>query len=341
VARGLDPRSLGEFGLIEAIRRRAPRAGGVWVRGIGDDAAVLRPRAGRELVLTTDTLAEDVHFRWSTTDASSLGRKALAVNLSDLGAMGARPLGCLLNLGLPKAARPGCVEGVLGGLLAEARAAACPLVGGDTVAARHWVLSVTAIGDVPRGKALRRDTAHRGDRLMVTGELGSSALGLVLLQTDGGTVPGSRRFVRRQLCPRPPYQVGSRLARGQLASAAIDLSDGMAADLGHLLRESGLAADVHLDRLPFARGMRALCRRLGLDPDELALHGGEDYELLFCVPADAPSAAVYARRLRCRVTEVGVLRAGRGARYLRDGQAVSVKPQGFDHFKPLSDGSDK
>jgi thiamine-monophosphate kinase len=341
MGRGLDPRTLGELGLIDVIRRRARQAGGVWVKGIGDDAAVLRPRPGRELVLTTDALVEDVHFRWSTMEAKALGRKTLAVSLSDIGAMGARPLGCMLTLGLPRAARPGCVEGVLKGLLSEARASDCPLIGGDTVASGHWMLSVTVIGEVPRGRALGRDGARAGERLLVTGELGSAALGLILLETGRAADPASRRFVKRHRSPSPPYRVGPRLVRARLASAAIDLSDGLAADLDHLLAESGLGADIHLDRLPFARGMRQLSQSVGMDPQLLALHGGEDYELLFSVPARAPSATEYTRRLGCRVTELGVLRAGRRARYLRDGHVVSVTPKGFDHFKPVSRESDK
>jgi thiamine-monophosphate kinase len=338
---GLDLRALGEFGLIEVLRRRAGSGRREWLRGIGDDAAVLRPDPGNDLVLTTDVLVEGVHFRWSVIDARSLGRKALAVNLSDLGAMGARPLGFLLSLVLPQDARPRAIDGMLRGLLAEAASTRCPLVGGDTVAGPVWMLSITALGQVPRGAALGRDGARPGDCLLVTGELGGAALGLRLLEGGRGSAGEGRRFVRRQLCPRPPYQAGPRLLRAGFASAAIDLSGGLARDLAHLLRESGLAADVHLDCLPLPRGMRALCGRLGLEAEELALHGGEDYELLFCVRSDAPPAAVLARRLGCRVTQLGVLRAGRGARYLRAGRPVPVKPRGFDHFKPISSHSEK
>ncbi len=341
MARGLDPRALGEQGLIEAIRRRAGTPAAPWRLGIGDDAAILRPRSGYELVATTDTLAEAVHFRWSTTDARSLGQKALAVNLSDLGAMGARPLGFLLNLALPNELRPGCLDALLRGLLERAREARCPLVGGDTVAARAWVITITAFGEVPRGRALRRDAARAGDRLMVTGALGGAALGLALLERGFGATPGARPYVRRQLRPRPPWKAGPRLLRRGWSRAAIDISDGLSRDLAHLLRASALAADVHLERLPLARGLRAHARRLGLDPEELALHGGEDYELLFALPPDAPSAAVCARRLGCRVTEFGCLRPGRTLRFLRNGRPVPIEIRGFDHFKAFSDSSDK
>ena len=337
----LDLRALGEFGLIDAIRRRAGEPGAPWVRGIGDDAAVLRPRRGHELVLTTDTLIENVHFRWSTGDAISLGRKTLAVSLSDLAAMGARPLGFLLSLGLPDSARPSCIEGFLKGLLGAARASGCPLVGGDTVAASEWILSATAVGDVPRGRALRRDRARAGDRLLVTGELGGAALGLLLLEKGMVGLPGASGFIRRQLRPKPPLEAGPLLARGRLATAAIDLSDGLAADLGHLLDASGVGADVDLDRIPLARGLRKRCGELGLAAEELALHGGEDYELLFSVPATAAAAKMYARRLSCRVTEIGVLRRGGGLRFLRRGKATRVSAKGFEHFKSPTERSDK
>ena len=338
---GLDLQTLGELGLIEAVRRRARQARGPWVLGIGDDAAVLRPKAGQELVLTTDALVQDVHFRWSTTDARSLGHKVLAVNLSDLAAMGAQPLGFLLDLVLPQTAAPAAIDGVLRGLLAQASTARCPLVGGDSVAGPVWMLAITALGEVPAGKALRRGGARPGDRLLVTGTLGAAALGLHLLERGQQGTSGAGSFVRRQRRPRAPLEAGVRLQRSGFASAAIDLSDGLARDLAHLLRESRLAADVNLECLPLPRRMRALCARFGLDAEELALHGGEDYELLFSVRPDAPSARVFTRRLGCRVSELGVLRSGRGARYLRHGRPVRVPARGFDHFKPASASAEK
>lgn len=330
-----DLEKLGEFGLIEAVRRRAGGAGRIWPRTIGDDAALLRPRAGREIAVTTDALIEHVHFRWTTTDARSLGHKALAVNVSDLGAMGAEPLGFVLCLGLPRDVDPVQVRSFLVGLLAEARSSGCPLVGGDTVSAACWTLAVTALGDLPRGTALGRGGARPGDRLVVTGDLGGAAFGLELLERGADGERWAGPFLRRHRRPRPPFRAGPRLRR--CATAAIDLSDGLAQDLGHLLRESGVGADVDLDRVPIPRAMRARCAQLGLDAERLALHGGEDYELLFTLPADGPATSVLARRLGCRLTELGLVRAGRGARYLRDGAPVSVPARGYDHFKRAAD----
>jgi thiamine-monophosphate kinase len=321
----------GEFGLIAAVRRAAGRAGGGWRVAIGDDAAVLRVPASRELVSTVDALVEGVHFRFRTTDARSLGRKALAVNLSDLGAMGATPVGCLLALGVPRGAPRAQLDGLLSGLLAEARAAHCPLVGGDTVASPVWWISVTAFGLVPRGRALLRSGARPGDRVFVTGALGGSALGLALLESGRGAL--ARSFVRRHRVPRPPFRAGARLARRGDVRAAIDVSDGLVQDLGHVARESGVRIDVELERVPCAPGARRLAPRLGLDAEVLALHGGEDYELVFCARRGAPSAAALSRALGVAVAEIGRVRRGRGVRLLRAGKPVQIPGSGWDHFK--------
>jgi thiamine-monophosphate kinase len=330
----VDLRELGEFGLIGALRRRAGRAGPAWALGIGDDAALLRPRPGCEAALTVDALIEDVHFRWRTTDARSLGRKALRVNLSDLGAMGARPLGFLLALGVPPDVAPARLGGFLAGLLAEARRAGCPLVGGDTVRAPLWSLAVTAVGELPRGRALRRDALRPGDRLCVTGELGASALGLAILEAARPRGSDERRFARRHQLPPARWRVGPALVAARLARAALDVSDGLAQDLGQLCAESGVGADVELAALPLARGYAELCRRRGLDPALLAAAGGEDYELLFAVASDAPAQSELSRRLGVRVSEIGRARWGRGIRWFRGGRRVAPPPRGFVHFKP-------
>jgi thiamine-monophosphate kinase len=332
---------LGEFGLIEAIRRRARMSHSAWRVSIGDDAAVLTPPRGQELVLTTDAVVEGVHFRWRTTDPRSLGHKALAVNLSDVGAMGARPLGFLLTLALPRGIDGSRLDGFFAGLFALARASHCPLVGGDITRARDFAATITAIGAVPRGRALLRSGARPGDRLFVTGSLGGAAAGLALLERGRVTSASERALARRQIAPRPPFSVGGRLVRLRLAHAAIDVSDGLAQDLGHVLDESGVGARLELERLPLAPGLTRAAARLGLDPLSLALSGGEDYELLFAAPPRAPSAAVLGRRLQCRVTEIGVVTRQHRLVLLRAGRPVERKLSGFQHFKGHSRGSEK
>ena len=339
--RVLDVKRLGEFGLIDALRERAGRTRAPWTRGIGDDAAILRPRAGRDLVLTSDALIEDVHFRWSTTDARSLGHKALAASLSDLGAMGADPLGCLLTLGLPADAPADRLDALVRGLLALATRSGCPLVGGDTVRAGAWTIAITAVGEVPHGKALLRSGARPGDRILVTGDLGGSELGLRLLELGQEEERGARPFVRRHRRPDPPWAAGARLRRAGGVSAAIDLSDGLLQDLEHVLQASEVGAVLQLETLPLARGLRALCARLGLAPEALALGGGEEYQLLFCLSAGPRDTGALARRLGCRVSEIGRIRRAPGVALFRDGTQVSPPRRGYEHFKPPPARADK
>jgi thiamine-monophosphate kinase len=337
----VDLAELGEFGLIEALRRRAAQRHPAWRVGIGDDAALLVPKRGEELALTTDALVEGVHFRWRTTDARALGHKTLAVNLSDLGAMGARPLGFLLTLALPPATDAVRLGGFVTGLLRLARASDCPLVGGDTVRSPVWSASVTAIGAVPRGRALLRSGARPGDRLFVTGALGGAAAGLALLEGPGAVTAAERRLARRQTAPSPPYRAGAVLARAKLAHAAIDVSDGLVQDVGHIAHESGVRAAIELERVPLAPGHAAAARRLGRDAFALALAGGEDYELAFSAPRAGLSASEYTKRLGCRVTEIGAITRGRGVVVTRGGAPIELVSGGFAHFKATSRASEK
>ena len=340
----MNPRELGEFGLIEAIRRRAARdrrgASG-WHVAIGDDAAAFVPKRGEELVATTDALVEDVHFRWRTTDPRSLGHKALAVNLSDVGAMGARPVGFLLTLGFPPRIAAARLDGFFRGLLKLARASRCPLVGGDIVRSPAFTATVTAFGAVPAVRLLLRRGARAGERLMLTGALGGAAAGLRLLVGPGARTAAERALVRRQIAPDPPWRAGARLVQARLSRAAIDVSDGLAQDLGHLARASGVGARVELESLPLAPGLARAAARLRVDPLALALSGGEDYELLFTVGRRGPSAAALSRRLLCRVTEIGAITAARGVVFTRGGRPFEPHDTGFQHFKAPRRRSEK
>jgi thiamine-monophosphate kinase len=299
-------RDLGEFGLIARIERAAaklPVARAV-VLGIGDDAAVLRPRLGEDVVVTTDSLVEEVHFRWRTQSPRTVGRRALAVNLSDLAAMGARPLGFTVALVAPGELPVRAVDGLLAGLLHEARLHGCPLVGGNVSAGSETSLAVTAVGAVERGRLLHRAGARAGDRILVTGTLGAAALELARAERGGARV---RRV------PSPRLRAGRLLARLPGVGGCIDVSDGLEADLAHLLAGTGLAPELDPGRIPLPRGFRASCARLGLDPERLALTGGEDYELLFTLRPAGPGPPALSRRLGVPVSEIGrVVRAPAG-----------------------------
>lgn len=310
---------LGEFALIDRIRRIAGEGTGAQVVvGIGDDAAVLRPRAGEELVVSTDSLVEDVHFRWRHQSPRTVGRRALAVNLSDLAAMGARPLGCTLALCAPPACPVARFDGLLRGLAAEAGAFACPLVGGNLARGREVTLAVTVLGATKRGAWLRRDAARAGDRLFVTGTLGGAALARLAAEHRGG---------RSARVPEPRLAAGAALARLPGRGACIDVSDGFAADLGHLLEARGLGAEIDARALPRPRGFAAACARVGADPEALVAGGGEDYELLFTTRPGAASSAALTRRLGVRVSEVGRVVARPGIRGL-----AGTAPPGWRHF---------
>lgn len=289
-------RDLGEFGLIDRIARAAGRSGGSGVvLGIGDDAALLRLRRAEDAVLSTDALVEGVHFRWEWESPAHLGARALVAALSDLAAMGARPLGVTVALAAPPELALARVDGVVRGLLGAARRFGAPLVGGNVARARETSLTLTALGAVARGRALTRARARVGDRIYVTGTLGDAALAVARMA----------RGTRRRQLPEPRLAAGRALARMRGVGACIDVSDGLLADLGHLLRASRMGAELDVSKLPCSRGFEATCRRLGLDGSRLALSGGEDYELLFTIRPHGPSGAALRRRLGLRVSEIG------------------------------------
>jgi thiamine-monophosphate kinase len=316
-----------EFDLIQRFFAAQPVARDDVVVGIGDDAAVLAPPAGQQLVVTTDNLVEGVHFA-PETDPAAVGHKALAVNLSDLAAMGAEPAWFLLNLTLP---RPDAawLEKFCAGLFALASAHGVQLVGGNT-ARGPLNISIEAHGFVPEGEALRRDGARPGDSIYVTGELGDAAL---VLRHRLGTHPlsGSDFDAIRERLERPTPRVREGRLLRRFASSAIDVSDGLAADLGHVLEASGVGALLVRDRLPLSPTYRAHLAEAGWDP---ALAGGDDYELCFTVPArhDAEFTR-WQPKFGCRVTCVGEIVSGPGLQIV-DAAGNRYEPQrsGHDHF---------
>jgi thiamine-monophosphate kinase len=293
-------RDLGEFGLIERIEKAAGRLGRVrGVRlGIGDDAAVLRPRRGEDVVLTTDAHVEGVHFRFANESDRSIGRRALVANLSDLAAMGARPMGFTFALAAPPNLLVQRVDGIVAGLLQEAALHGCPLVGGNVSAAREVSITLSVLGAVAPGRELRRRGARAGDRLFVTGEWGAAARARLRAERPGG---------RMRHVPTPRIAAGRALARISAVSVCIDVSDGLLADARHLLAPGGLAAAIDVECVPRPPRFAAAVARLGASERRLLLSGGEDYELLFAVRGGRPSRAELRRRLGVPVSEIGVV----------------------------------
>jgi thiamine-monophosphate kinase len=309
---------------FELIRRHfaslAPGGSGV-ILGIGDDCALLDVPAGFELAVTTDTLVAGRHFP-DTTAPADIGWKSLAVNLSDLAAMGARPHAFTLALTLPSADDT-WLAGFASGLADLASAVRIPLVGGDTTRG-PLSITITAMGLVPAGQGLRRSGARVGDIVCVTGTLGDAALALRMLQAAQPV---------RELQPRldrPTPRLAAGVALREFAHAAIDLSDGLAGDLSHVLAASGVGATIEAARLP----MSAAFARLAPEGDRLQVQvsGGDDYELCVCIPPDRVDAA--RRFVDVSLTPVGRIEAGSGLRFVdAAGATMAVPPPGFDHFR--------
>jgi thiamine-monophosphate kinase len=321
---------MGEFALIEEIRRRCsvPRAD--VLLGIGDDAALLLPRGGNELAVSMDTLVSGMHFPHAT-DAFDIGWKALAVNLSDLAAMGAEPAWATLALTLPDLDTD-WLAGFCDGYAALAREHSVALVGGDTTRGPLTV-TLTVHGFVPAGQALRRDGARAGDYVLVSGVTGEAAAGLTCVL---GVLPRSpdetdRAHLLGRL-NRPVPRVALGLALRGLASAAIDVSDGLHQDLGHIAARSGLAATIRTDRLPPS----AALSRVGDGAQRLRwqLTGGDDYELCCAVPPDrVADAQAAAAALGIALTVIGHFEAGGGVRVVdAAGAAVELPRGGWEHF---------
>lgn len=326
---------MGEF---ELIRRHFQRAAGSpsVALGIGDDCALLTPSPGHQLAISSDMLVESRHF-FPDVDPQALGHKALAVNLSDLAAMGARPLGFTLALALPRV-DDAWLRGFSDGLLALADAHACPLIGGDTTRG-PLNLCITVFGEVAPGRALRRDAAQVDDDLWLSGRTGEARLALERLRgTPWALAVGEDEALCRQRLERPTPRVALGLALAGLdgmVHAGIDLSDGLAGDLGHILTASGVGAEIDLGTLPVAPALRALPETERL---ECLLRGGDDYELLFTAPPRAREAIAQAGTTSATpVHRIGRITGEVGLR-LRgpDGRSRTVDARSFDHFAPVS-----
>lgn len=290
------------------------------MNALGDDCALVRADAGLELALTTDMLVEGRHFS-PGADPRKLGHKALAVNLSDLAAMGAAPRWALLSIGLPSVEEQ-WLERFSAGLFALAARFGVELVGGDTTRAETRIINIVALGQVPAGVALYRSAAKPQDDIWVSGELGGAALALQR--------PGIEEAERRLHEPEPRVELGERL-RG-IAHAAIDISDGLVGDLGHIVERSRLGAKIYYDRLPRARAF-AEVKDAMLERD-CVLSGGEDYELAFtATPARRAAIAALGEELGLPLTRIGSMRAGEPKLEVldADGQAIPQRG-GFDHF---------
>jgi thiamine-monophosphate kinase len=307
-----------EKSLIAAVRRSAS-SGSRIALGIGDDSAIVRIPAGHEALVTTDFSLEGIHFRREWHPPESVGHRCLARGLSDIAAMGGVPIACFLSLALPKTTPEVWVRRFTKGLLSLSRKFGVILAGGDTAQSPGGILAdIVVLGSIERGQAVRRSGAKPGDVLYVTGSLGSSAAALKQLFAHPQKKPMST-ISAAHFFPQPRLDVGRFLAGKRLATAMIDISDGLSTDLHHICEESGVGALIEAESIPRAKDVSLDC----------ALHGGDDYELLFTAPADC---TVPKTIQNVAVTKIGKIARNRDVILIHGGRRTHLKPAGWQHF---------
>ena len=309
---------MGEFSVINKIRLASPAGGAGIIKGIGDDCAVLRPAKGKDLLVTADMLVDGVHFRVSQ-GLKEIGRKAMAVSVSDIYACGGKAKYAVVSCGLPRLNFEKNALLLHAGLLREAKRHGVKIVGGDTVRAAKLTLNVTVIGEVSRGRQILRSGAKPGDYILVTGELGNGA---AAFHNNETYVP--------ELCGK----FAGRLSEKRLANCMIDISDGLSSELLHLTEESGAGALIFEEYIPLSKRALAAARKRGLKPLSLALNGGEDYELLFTVsPGNLRRVEKLAEK-PLKLSVIGRVTGRRKGVFIADnrGKLLCLKPGGYDAF---------
>lgn len=332
----MDLSEIGEFGLIRRIQQRFPSSPLVPL-GMGDDAAALRPPSiQNHLLVTTDSLLEGIHFESSLSPMTAVGYKAVMVNVSDVAAMGGAPRYFLISLALTSGQSVEAIDMLYRGMAKAARETGLALVGGNTTFAKdNFSIGVTLLGEVPKKEMVTRAGAREGDLLYVTGTLGDAAAGLALLK-EGKGARTFARLARRHQAPSARWREGRLLAKSRIASAMIDISDGLSSDLFHLMERSGVGAELDLARIPLSAALKRRTLQIGADPLEYALNGGEDYELLFSVPGKmVEKLEALIRRGDLKARPIGRIVQEKKGLVARDrtGRTSPLTPGGYDHFK--------
>lgn len=323
--------AIGEFGLISRLTAGVPGYETV-ITGIGDDAAVTAVADGMQLLTSTDMLLEDVHFRRVWHDPRRLGRKSLAVSLSDIAAMGGIPRWALLSLAIPPELSLDFLDEFMRGFLTMATENNVALIGGDTCSSRTGVtISVTIMGEQFPALIVRRSGARPDDDIWVTGTLGDAALGLKLLESGES---GSPELISRLLDPSPRLAAALALAEAGLVTAMIDVSDGILADFGHIGEQSGVGGNIYLDTVPLSAAFRKHASNLPDFSRQLALSGGEDYELCFTAHrTDREKIADCMKKCGNTATRIGIVTSFPGVALVsRDGSISPAQDNGFNHF---------
>lgn len=329
---------LGEFGLIARLTAGLPLPSDVAL-GVGDDAAVLDIGGEELLVATCDAQVEDTHFRLGSIDPHDLGHRVLAVSLSDIAAMGARPRFALISLLLSPRLDAAILDGIYAGLREEAARFGVAIVGGNIARnAERLIIDITLLGTGRRGQLLQRNNAQAGDVVMITGNLGSAAAGLLVLENQQlaskFTPESIAEVLKAQRTPTPRVEVGQWLAQHNVTTG-IDISDGLAADLSHICKTSGVGASIQAELLPMLPEVVTIAKLTGREPLDLALFGGEDYELLFTVPmacADQLAHELFAAT-SVKVTAIGNIVQEQVLTLIRHGKPAPLPSAGWDHLR--------
>ncbi|MFH1624320.1 MAG: thiamine-phosphate kinase [Pseudomonadota bacterium] len=335
----MEIREMGEFGLIERIESKLSFSHQDIIKGIGDDACVTEIQEGRLLLATSDALVEDVHFELKLTSPYSLGKKSLAVNISDIAAMGGIPKFFLISLGIPSNISVEFIDNFVSGLVEVAKFFETYAVGGNTSSSpEKLTINITVLGEALPGHIIYRDNATIGDQIFVTGNLGDSALGLKILKSRTSPTKVEEKFqdlVERHCSPTPRVFEGKLIAENLVASAMIDISDGLVSDLWHICRQSMVGAKIWLEKLPVSEIFRKYSQEFTESPMDLALSGGEDYELLFTVNKENLDLLDKIKdEFQTKVTHIGeVVEPAHGISVFDpSGRRYPLKTKGFDHF---------
>ncbi|HBF42504.1 MAG TPA: thiamine-phosphate kinase [Desulfobacteraceae bacterium] len=333
----LKMKDIGEFGFIRSIMDNCNFSCKKVIKGIGDDCAVIGPYEGKLLLITTDLLVEDVHFILKEVLSEDLGRKAVAVNLSDIAAMGGKALHLFVSLATPRSMRLEIIHSIYKGIKAMCRRYGINILGGDTSASpEKLMISITAIGQVPENEVLFRNGAGPGDHIYVSGTLGDSAAGLNLIKGKFSAPEAVAGYLKEaHNNPIPFLRAGRMIAHSRLASAMIDLSDGLLFDLSHICEESKVGARLFHGVLPLSDELKTLAEINKFDPYKLALTGGEDYRLLVTVPYMNLELfqKLFKKGSTCPVYHIGEINKESGIKITRpDGSEDLTEIKGFDHF---------
>ncbi|MFH2012162.1 MAG: thiamine-phosphate kinase [Pseudomonadota bacterium] len=332
-------KEVGEFGLIERVKAKLAVPHQNIIKGIGDDACAIEVQEGSLLLSTSDLLIEDVHFDLRFISAYNLGKKSLAVNISDIAAMGGTPKFFLISLAIPSKTSIEFIDEFADGIKETANCFQTHIVGGDiSFSPEKLSINITLLGEALPGNVIYRDNAHVGDQIFVTGTLGDSALGLEILMNRKELSKVEERFkdlAERHFSPIPRVAEGRLIAENHIASAMIDISDGLISDLGHICEQSKVGAKIWLEKLPISEAFQKCSREFTNRPMDLALGGGEDYELLFTVDKNNMDLLNGIKnRFKTKITHIGeIVELGEGIKVLdNSGKRYVVEKKGYDHF---------